>query len=85
MRADVPELTAQLGCWLRQVSHHGSQGCARTVAANDVTVAAWAKMRVIYGTQPAARSPPGWIVSCSGRRAVCFGRAAAMHVERVPQ
>ena len=56
MTADVPELTAHLGYWLRQVSNHVSQAFARRVAAKDVTVAEWAVMRVLYSTQPVAPS-----------------------------
>jgi DNA-binding MarR family transcriptional regulator len=56
MTADVPELTAHLGYWLRQVSNHVSQAFARRLAAKDVTVAEWAMMRVLYGTQPVAPS-----------------------------
>jgi DNA-binding MarR family transcriptional regulator len=56
MTADVPELTAHLGYWLRQVSNHVSQTFARRVAAKGVTVAEWAMMRVLYSTQPVAPS-----------------------------
>ena len=56
MTADVPELTAHLGYWLRQVSNHVSQTFARRVAVKDVTVAEWAMMRVLYSTQPVAPS-----------------------------
>jgi DNA-binding MarR family transcriptional regulator len=56
MTVDVPELTAHLGYWLRQVSNHVSQAFARRVAAKDVTVAEWAMMRALYGTQPVAPS-----------------------------
>lgn len=56
MTADVPQLTAHLGYWLRQVSNHVSQAFARRVAAKDVTVAEWAVMRVLYSTQPIAPS-----------------------------
>ena len=56
MTADVPELTAHLGYWLRQVSNHVSQAFARKVAAKDVTVAEWAMMRMLYSTQPVAPS-----------------------------
>jgi DNA-binding MarR family transcriptional regulator len=56
MTDDVPELTAHLGYWLRQVSNHVSQAFARKVAARDVTVAEWAMMRVLYSAQPVAPS-----------------------------
>src|ERR1700709_2851937 len=56
MISDVPELTAHLGYWLRQVSNHVSQAFARRVATKDVTVAEWAVMRVLYSTQPVAPS-----------------------------
>lgn len=56
MTADVPDLTAHLGYWLRQVSNHVSQAFARRVAAKDVTVAEWVLMRVLYSAQPAAPS-----------------------------
>ena len=56
MTADVPQLTAHLGYWLRQVSNHVSQSFARRVAAKDVTVAEWVMMRVLYDTQPVAPS-----------------------------
>ena len=45
----VPELTAHLGYWLRQVSNHVSYAFARKLAARDVTVAEWAVMRALYG------------------------------------
>ena len=56
MTADVPQLTAHLGYWLRQVSNHVSQAFARRMAAKDVTIAEWAMMRVLYSTQPVAPS-----------------------------
>jgi DNA-binding MarR family transcriptional regulator len=56
MTPEVPELTAHLGYWLRQVSNHVSHAFARRVAAKDVTVAEWAMMRVLYSTQPIAPS-----------------------------
>jgi len=48
----VPELTAHLGYWLRQVSNHVSHAFSRKLAAKDVTVAEWALMRVLYGKEP---------------------------------
>jgi DNA-binding MarR family transcriptional regulator len=56
MTADVPELTAHLGYWLRQVANDVSQAFARRVADKDVTVAEWVMMRVLYSTQPVAPS-----------------------------
>jgi DNA-binding MarR family transcriptional regulator len=56
MTADVPELTAHLGYWLRQVSNHVSQAFACRAATKDVTVAEWAVMRVLYSMQPVAPS-----------------------------
>ncbi|WP_016920693.1 MarR family transcriptional regulator [Methylocystis parvus] len=54
--SDVPDLTAHLGYWLRQVSNHVSHAFARKLAAKDVTVAEWALMRVLYGEQPTSPS-----------------------------
>ena len=56
MPADIPELTAHLGYWLRQVSNHVSHAFARKVATRDVTVAEWAMMRTLHSTQPIAPS-----------------------------
>lgn len=56
MSPSVPELTAHLGYWLRQVSNHVSHAFARKLAAKDVTVAEWALMRVLYGKEPVAPS-----------------------------
>ena len=53
---EVPELTAHLGYWLRQVSNHVSQSFARKVAGQGVTVAEWAVLRVLYGTGKGAPS-----------------------------
>lgn len=55
MPSDIPELTAHLGYWLRQVSNHVSYAFARKLAARDVTVAEWAVMRALYGREP---TPP---------------------------
>ncbi len=54
--SDVPELTAHLGYWLRQVSNHVSYAFARKLAEKDVTVAEWAVMRRLYGCEPLAPS-----------------------------
>lgn len=56
MTDTVSELTAHLGYWLRHVSNHVSQAFARKLAAKDVTVAEWALMRVLYGSEPMAPS-----------------------------
>ncbi len=55
MSSDVPELTAHLGYWLRQVSNHVSYAFARKLAARDVTVAEWAVMRALHDREP---TPP---------------------------
>ena len=49
MTADVPELTAHLGYWLRQVSNHVSHAFARKLEAEGVTVAEWTMLRELYG------------------------------------
>ncbi len=56
MRSDIPELTAHLGYWLRQVSNHVSYAFARKLAARDVTVAEWAVMRALHGREPTSPS-----------------------------
>lgn len=56
MSDDVSDLTAHLGYWLRHVSNHVSQAFARKLASKDVTVAEWALMRVLYGSEPIAPS-----------------------------
>ena len=56
MTPEIPELTAHLGFWLRQVSNHVSHGFARKLAAKEVTVAEWAVMRQLYGREPIAPS-----------------------------
>jgi DNA-binding MarR family transcriptional regulator len=52
----VPELTAHLGYWLRRLSNHVSHAFARKLAARDVTVAEWALMRMLYGSEPTSPS-----------------------------
>jgi MarR family transcriptional regulator, lower aerobic nicotinate degradation pathway regulator len=52
----VSELTDHVGYWLRQVSNHVSQSFARKLAAEDVTVAEWVLLRVLYGDEPSAPS-----------------------------
>ena len=54
--SNVSELTDHLGYWLRQVSNHISQSFARKLAAEDVTVAEWVLLRVLYGERPRAPS-----------------------------
>ena len=56
MHSEVPELTAHLGYWLRQVSNHVSHAFSRKLAARDVTVAEWAVMRALYGKEPTSPS-----------------------------
>ncbi len=45
------ELTSHLGYWLRLVSNHVSQAFARKLQLVDITVAEWAVMRVLFGTE----------------------------------
>lgn len=52
MHRPVPELTTHLGYWLRQVSNHVSHAFAQKLAAQHVTVAEWALMRMLYGKEP---------------------------------
>ena len=52
----VSDLTDHLGYWLRQVSNHVSHAFARRLAAEDVTVAEWALLRVAFGEPPMAPS-----------------------------
>ena len=63
MTPDVPELTAHLGYWLRQVSNHVSQAFARKLAARDVTVAEWALMRMLHDREP---TPPSQLADQMG-------------------
>ena len=56
MTSVVPELTAHLGYWLRQVSNHVSHAFARKLAAKDVTVAEWVVMRMLHGRPPTSPS-----------------------------
>ena len=63
MLPPVPELSAHLGYWLRHVSNHVSHAFARKLAAKDVTVAEWALMRVLYGTEP---MPPSRVADQMG-------------------
>lgn len=54
--ADVPDLTAHLGYWLRYVSNHVSQTFARKVEAHGVTVAEWVLMRQLLDEDALAPS-----------------------------
>ncbi len=63
MPPPVPELTAHLGFWLRQVSNHVSHAFARKLAAKNVTVAEWALMRVLYAAEP---TPPSQLAERMG-------------------
>jgi MarR family transcriptional regulator, lower aerobic nicotinate degradation pathway regulator len=56
MTPEISELTAHLGYWLRHVSNHVSQAFARRLAAEDVTVAEWALMRVLHDRKPTSPS-----------------------------
>jgi len=50
------DLTAHLGYWLRYVSNHVSQGFARKVEAQGVTVAEWVLMRQLLDVDALAPS-----------------------------
>lgn len=50
--ADISDLTDHTGYWMRMVSNAVSQEFARKVADEDVTVAEWAFMRALYGSEP---------------------------------
>lgn len=52
----VSEITAHLGYWLRLVSNHVSQAFAAKLARENVTVAEWCLLRVLYGQPPTAPS-----------------------------
>lgn len=52
----TPELSAHLGYWLRYVSNHVSQGFARKVEAQGVTVAEWVLMRQLLDVDALAPS-----------------------------
>ena len=53
--AQIPDLTAHMGFWLRMVSNHVSQAFAAKLAAKEVTVAEWSLVRTLYGKAP---TPP---------------------------
>lgn len=50
------DLTDHLGYWLRYVSNHVSLAFARKVETHGVTVAEWALMRQLFGSEPLAPS-----------------------------
>ncbi|WP_170985013.1 MarR family winged helix-turn-helix transcriptional regulator [Roseomonas sp. AR75] len=52
----LPALTDHLGYWLRLVSNHVSQGFARLVEAEGVTVAEWVVLRVLHDAEDLAPS-----------------------------
>ncbi len=52
----VSDLTTHTGYWLRMVSNAISQGFARKVAEEGVTVAEWAVMRALYDADAMAPS-----------------------------
>ena len=52
----VSDLTTHTGYWLRMVSNAISQGFARKVAEEGVTVAEWAFMRALYDADAMAPS-----------------------------
>jgi DNA-binding MarR family transcriptional regulator len=56
MATDIPELTAHIGYWLRQVSNHVSSSFARKLAGKEVTAAEWVLMRLLYQRAPTAPS-----------------------------
>jgi DNA-binding MarR family transcriptional regulator len=58
--ANVSELTAHLGFWLRYVSNYVSQAFALRLAANGVTAAEWVMMRALYDHD---RIPPSRLAS----------------------
>lgn len=47
-RAGVSALESHLGYWLRFVSNHVSESFARKMAAEDVSVAEWVVMRIVF-------------------------------------
>jgi DNA-binding MarR family transcriptional regulator len=52
----VSELIDHTGFWMRMVSNAVSQSFARKVETESVTVAEWAFMRALYGTDPTSPS-----------------------------
>lgn len=54
--ADVSDLSAHTGYWLRMVSNAVSQDFARKVAGEGVTVAEWTFLRALYDIEATAPS-----------------------------
>jgi DNA-binding MarR family transcriptional regulator len=52
----VSDIEAHLGYWLRTVSNAVSQGFARSVEAEGVTVAEWVFLRMLYDVESIAPS-----------------------------
>ncbi|MBN9342950.1 MAG: MarR family transcriptional regulator [Caedibacter sp. 38-128] len=52
----ISHLEDHIGYWLRCVSNHVSHAFARKLADQEVTVAEWALMRMLYGQSPLAPS-----------------------------
>jgi DNA-binding MarR family transcriptional regulator len=63
MMADVSELEAHLGYWLRFVSNHVSHAFALKVEAHGVTVAEWVVLRELLA---AGASPPSGLAERLG-------------------
>ena len=57
------ELTDHTGYWMRMVSNAVSQGFARKVSGDGVTVAEWSFMRALYDLQP---TPPSVLAESMG-------------------
>src|SRR5690242_15425598 len=57
------ELQAHLGYWLRAVSNAVSQGFARAIEAEGVTVAEWVVLRMLYDVESIA---PGQLAQRMG-------------------
>jgi len=55
MPSQPSDLTAHLGFWLRALSNHVSHAFAKKLEAEDVAVAEWVMMRLLYGAGP---TPP---------------------------
>jgi DNA-binding MarR family transcriptional regulator len=59
----VSGLTDHTGFWMRMISNAASQGFARKVAAEGVTVAEWCFMRALYDEPP---TPPSVLADRMG-------------------
>lgn len=79
MLKPVPELSDHLGYWLRMLSNHVSYGFARKVAAEGVTVAEWAMMRVMYGGEPL---PPSRVAELMGMTRGAITRLADRLIDK---